>query len=364
MIRKAIFTILVLAVVSAAGTTALAQEKAANEYFNLRFSPAGISSLKRSLQLSETDFILKGATLGDIVVRYRMWNGEWQDFITAQMANTRTIKINKDATPQRIIVYNGSGWYDYYADLEFTNRFRLEGDTLFWTLHFRNVTHKPIKIGDFLLLLPFNTQKDLIIHSFIAGHGSFIYWKSSQSDGPYLVMTPIEKCPLFEPAKTERNFAPVKLEYINDKGVYIHSALTGAEEPQKEGDWDLPRSSYTLTPKFTPGDEITYGFKFRWVDNYEEVRQILYDESLFDISIVPSTTLSKGDSATISFRSKNAIESIEPEHPGQSQIKYLGKKEKDTHIFRVQFSQPGRNLLTVNYSRGRKMFLKFIVNEP
>lgn len=372
MIRKTISVILILMVFSMTGSVATAQQSVSNKYFNLRFSSAGITSLKRSPRLSETDFILKGKTLGDIIVRYRMLNGEWQDFITTQMADTRTIKTAREGgTPQQIIVYNGSGWYDYYADLEFTNRLRLEEDSLFWTLHFRNVTHKPIEIGDLLLPLPFNTKKmeekietetkPLVMHSFISGHGSYIYWVPIQSKGPYLVMTPLEKCPLFEPAQTERNFAAVKLEYLDAKGVYIHSALKDEADREKGRDWDLPRTSHTLTPKFTPGDEITYGFKFRWADNYEEARQILYEEGLFDINTHPGTTLSKDDSVTISFRTKNTIESITPQHPDRTQIENLGEKEGDTHIYKVKFSRLGKNLLTINYSGGRKMFMRFFV---
>lgn len=361
MMHKARAILIVPGFMVLLGSLTTAQESVSNKYFSLHFGPAGITSLRRSPQFPEQDFIMQGETLGNIHVRYRMLNQDWQDFMTAGMTDACTIKQGAETSAsQQVIVYNGSGWYDYYADLEFTNRLRLEGNVLYWTLHFRNVTHKPIEIGDFLLLLPFNTAETLNMVSFIAGHGSFIHWKPKQSESPYLVMMPVEKCPLFEPAQTERNFAPASLEYKDEKGVYIHAALSGAVGDQ---DWDIPRSNHILTPKFTPGDEITYAFKFRWADDEEDLHRILYEEGLFDLDIQPGTALSRDESATISLRSKNKVESITAEYPDQTGIEDLGEKRKDEHIFRVKFSRRGENLLTFRYSGGRKMFLRFAVKE-
>ena len=59
------------------------------------------------------------------------------------------------------------------------------------------------------------TQR-VIPHRFVSGHGSFLYWMRPNGEGPYLVMTPVTECPLFEPSTHERNFAPAKLEYLRN----------------------------------------------------------------------------------------------------------------------------------------------------
>ena len=356
--------LIVLVTAACLGAPAAAQESVANKYFSLQFNSAGVTSLKRSPLTIAKDFILQDKTLGDIIVRYRMGDQAWQDFITAEMVETRTIKQGaQQAASQQIIVYNGSGWYDYYADLELTTRLRLEGDALFWTLHFRNVTHKPVEIGNFLLPLPFDSHKSLKMKSFIAGHGSYLTWSPNQAEEPVLVMTPVEKCPLFEPAQTERNFAPVSLEYLDEKGVYIHSLLLGDNNAAQNRKGNLPQTSHILTPKFTPGDEITYAFKFRWADDEEQVRQLLYEEGLFDLNIVPGTSLAPGKAATLSLRSKNSIKSVDAEYVDQTTIEDLGGKDQDTRVYKVTFSQEGKNLLTVTYGSGRKMYLQFTVEK-
>lgn len=82
------------------------------------------------------------------------------------------------------MVYNESGWNDYYADIELTQRFRVEGNALYWTIHPRNLTHKPLLLGDVILSLPFNTEKRwnkeitytqrVHQHRFVSGHNSFL----------------------------------------------------------------------------------------------------------------------------------------------------------------------------------------------
>ncbi len=347
---------------------AASQDRVTNDHFELRFGPAGISSLKRSPQHAVEDFISPGGNLGDIVLNYRMLDQAWQDFVTTRMEDVRTIKqAGGNSTNERIIVYNGSGWYDYFADLEFTCRLRLEGDTLYWTLHLRNVTHKPVEIGSFYLPLPFHADAAMEPEAFIAGHGSFLAWRENLDQAGYLVMTPIEQCPLFEPAQTERNFAPVALEDADGGGIYIHSAHSarveaGALDSREEG--NLPRTHHLLTPKFTPGDEITYGFKFRWADDDEDVRRILFEEGLFDIRMTPGPAVAAGEAVTLTLRSKNVIRSIEPEFPDRTVIQDSGRGEDDTQVITVKFARAGKNLLTIGYDRERKLYLVFNVVTP
>jgi len=70
-------------------------------------------------------------------------------------------------------------------DIAVTGAFRMEGDSLVWTIEARNQTSKPLEVGDLGVALPFNTEyvpdktetytKRLIRHSFIGGDGSYIF---------------------------------------------------------------------------------------------------------------------------------------------------------------------------------------------
>ncbi|MCX7974279.1 MAG: DUF5695 domain-containing protein [Candidatus Aminicenantes bacterium] len=363
--------------VSGARPDLLAQnEITSSSPFKVKFGRDGVVSLKYAHDKYDTEYIAPYQTLGHITIRYRMGENEWQEFSTRDPKNKyRQLSNNPlDPWPQLLVVYNESGWNDYYADIELTQRFRIEGNALYWTIHPRNLTHKPIVLGDVILSLPFNTEKrwDKEItytqrvhqHLFVSGHNSFLFWMRPNSEGPYLVMIPVFTCPLFEPAKNERNFTPAKLEYFDRNGVFIHSGKLGEEMRARGGNWRQPQTMVTLSPKFSPNDEITWIFKFRWANDYDEIRQILYEEGLLDIQVVPGMTIPLGLEAMISIRTKSPIRSIVPEFPQQTQIEDLGEKAKDTRIYRVKFSRLGENKLTVNFGRNLYMILEFFVTEP
>lgn len=364
-----VLTLSLFSPLSAAGEAAL------NHHFKLEFDHAGITSLKCTYDGLGTEHIAAGKTLGHIKARYRMGSGEWQDFVTQKMRDEWTVNQGaEDGAPQRLVVYNGSGWYDYYADLELTERFRLEDDVLFWTMHLRNLTHKPIDIADLILPLPFNqenrgpgdrtTPGRLILRQFIWDHGAYLYLKREDGQGPCLLMTPVEKCPYFEPAQTERNFKPSKLEYADAEGVYIFSAGQASGLPQRGIPAFPTHTSLKLTPKFTPGDEITYGFKFRWAEDEQKINDILYEEGLFVVEVKPGGSLASDTEAVVSLRTKKSIGSVLASFPGQTKINPLGKADDDGILYGVKFSRPGENFLRFEFSDSRRLILRFSVIKP
>jgi hypothetical protein len=360
-----------------AGLTVLsAQENEDGSPFRIRFDKGGISSLRCAGDKYDTEYIAPDRVLGPVMIRYQMGENPWRQFSTSDPENRyrQMAGAAADTPRQQTMIYNESGWDDYYADLELTEEFRVEGGGLYWTLHFKNVTHKPLVLGDIQLPLPFNTEKrwDKTItttqrlqqHQFVSGHNSFVYWMRPNAEGPYLVMVPVMVCPLFEPNNMERNFAPAKLEFSGRGGVYIHSGFQGQEDTKLGGNWRQPQTSYTLSSKFSPGDELTYMFKFRWADDYDGVRNILVEEGLLDVHIVPGMTVPEGLDALISIRSRNPIHAVVPEFPEQTQVEEQQGKIKDTRVFRVKFSRLGENKLTVNYGNDLYTILEFFVTQP
>jgi hypothetical protein len=304
-----------------------------------------------------------------------MLDNPWQELSTATVEDERrrVVESRETGDPHFLVHYNESGWDDYFADLELKERFKVEENALYWTIHFRNLTHKPLELGDVILPLPFNSEprwdktvmytQRVIPHRFVSGHGSFLYWMRPNGEGPYLVMTPVNECPLFEPSTNERNFAPAKLEYIDRGGVYLHSAASGQDANAKGGNWRQPQTSVALTPKFSPDDEITYMFKFQWADDYQAVRDVLYEEGLFDVHVVPGMTVPVNLDAMVSLRSKNKM-TLTPEFPEQTVIQAMGEKEKDTLVFRIRFSRLGENWVRIDYGDDLHMILEFFVTQP
>ncbi|MHB8095123.1 MAG: hypothetical protein ACYDH0_09285 [Candidatus Aminicenantales bacterium] len=242
-----------------------------DERFALETNTAGITSLKSGLERSGVEYLRRGTTLGHVRLRYRMGEGNWLEFDTEALSDKRAVNRAAAASaPQFLIVYNGSGWYDYFAELELTERFRLDGDSLIWTLHLRNVTDKPIEIAEFAMPLPFDVREDassgtagagLAVKAVLAGTKSSVSWTRPDGVFPGLVMTPVDRCPAFEPAQHERNFAAAEIvDFRTEKG--IPTAYLRA--PGKASSGNRGGAPLKLWPKFTPDDEITYVFRFRW----------------------------------------------------------------------------------------------------
>ncbi len=324
-------------------------------HFNLTFDAAkgGITSLKRVDDQYDTDYILADATLGEVIVRYRLGEGAWQALET-RCVDPAQRAVLTDPAQRRWTVDDGI----------MRQEFSLGDDALHWTLTFKNSSDQSLELGDIALPLLFNTHyiwdavttftQRLIKHSFIAGHGAFIYWMRVNGAPPYLVMTPL---------------AGTKLEYYEVPEMcqhgwegpylaYIHSAIQGANETR--GTWRQPHTSKILAP----GEAVTYGFKFRWADDYQGVRDVLYEEGQFDIQVIPGMTVPTDLDVQLAIRTRQTITSIMPENAAQTQVEYLGAQPPDVHLYRVKFAQLGENRLTIYYGENYTVPLEFFVTEP
>jgi hypothetical protein len=355
-----------------------AQQPAPAPMFQVQFDKAGITSLKYVGDNYDTDYIADEATLGHVRIRYKMGETEWRQFSTDDPKN-KYQRLPDDrsrrALQQLAAVYNPQSWIrnEYYADLELTARFRVEANELYWTIFVRNPTHKPIVLGDIFLPLPFNTSKRwdkeitytqrVVQHQYISGHGSFVYWMRPNGEGPFLVMTPLAKCPLFEPTRSEMNFAPAKLEYADRGGVYILSGRRAEEDKTRGGNWRQPQTTHTLTPTNSQRDGITYAFKFRWAKDYDGVRDILFEEGLLDVNVVPGMTVPLGTEASVSIRTRSPIRSIEPEFPAETKL-VPPSQNGQSAIYKVRFSHLGENKLMVHFGKDQYAVLEFFVTEP
>ncbi len=250
-------------------------------------------------------------------------------------------------------------------DLQARENFQLQDHALVWTISLKNASSRELEIGDLALPIQFNTQyvwdktetytKRLIPHTLIAGNGSFLFWMRTNTEGPYLVMTPVEKSGLeyFEPQGFGRGVS-----------YYVHSAAAGEELRARGGSWRLPHSRLILKPAGQSGDSATYQFRFRWAEDYSAVRNDLYENGAFDINVVPGMTIPTDLTALFSLRTHNKIREIVPEHPESTQIQYVGERSKDIHIYKVHFTRLGENLLKVKYGDAQYLSLEFFVTEP
>ena len=168
--------------------------------FLLEWNRGGIWSLRLQNDVYDTEYITPGGTLGEVLVGLRNGGGEWRSTTTFATGDIRTVE--DDGSGRRAYVFSGDGQLLHgLRGLGLVEEFSQAGDTLKWRLEFRNETEQTVEIGDIGLPLPFNKRfvqdnlanytQVVARHSFISGHGSFLFWQRPNGIGPYLVMTPL-----------------------------------------------------------------------------------------------------------------------------------------------------------------------------
>jgi len=254
------------------------------------------------------------------------------------------------------------------ADLNVTQSFALNDETLDWTVTLNNRGTHAVEIGDLAVPLQFAERtgargdiytKKLLRHAYVGGHGSFVYWQRSNGAGPYLVMTP---------------GTGTKFEYYDSSGgmgpggfgsftPYVHAKAARAAAVAGGGNWRLPISSASVQP----GAALTYTFRFRWAKDFAAVRDVLFEEGKFDTAVVPGMVIPTDLPAMFSLRTRQKITAIEPEYPQTTRVERMSDAagaRTDTAVYRVHFSRLGENMLRVRHGKGEWTSLEFFVTEP
>ena len=344
------------ALVSAQATNELNSAAIASQ-FQVRFDSGAVVSLKRVADRIDTEYVPAGRRLGDITVGYRQGAGDWQTAQTATLAGSdaATFSTGEKGLEHKAV-------YRIADVMALETRFVVEEKAIVWTLGVTNTGKQRLEIGDLALPLPLGSggrgggqnRVPMLKHSFVSGHGSFLFWMRGNSVGPYLTLVPSGN---------------TQLEYWDTGGgtaggrggyqVYIHSAAAGAVAKERGTKWRQSHTSVTLEPAASRA----YGFKFRWADDYDGVRQILVDEGGIDTHVVPGMTVPSDLSAQVALRTKQKIDAVEAEFPAATRIEPLGRKG-DYQIYQVHFAKLGENRLTVRYGDNRHMVLEFFSTEP
>jgi hypothetical protein len=145
--------------------------------------------------------------------------------------------------------------------------------------------------------------------------------------------------------------------------AFIHSAAAGEAAKAVGGTWRQPHTRLTLAPKGQSGDTQVYGFQFHWANDRGAVRQLLVDNGLVDVQVVPGMTVPSDLGAQIALRTKQKITAVEAEFPDATEIESVGTRG-DYQLFKVRFAKLGENRLKVRFGNNRHLYLEFFSTEP
>jgi hypothetical protein len=357
------------------------QPESEHRQFDVSFDKGAIVSLRRQQDTAATQYLPQGRRLGDIVLRWRkVGEVDWRVAETSQIA---------ESVDEELEISSSGGFTYQLTDgqspaLEIKIRLAIQQDSISWTIGLQTLSDGPLEIGDLALPLPISSPFGrgrerargpmLMKHSFISGHGSFLYWTRSDGAGPNLMLTPVDGTHFqywdtgSQQLPDVRTASDASVSGVENRRrrvfhAYVHSTAAGAVANSHGCDWRQPHTSLTLAPKGQPGDAKTYGLKFRWAEGEDGIRKALVDEGLIDVHVVPGMTLPSDLFARFALRTKHAIHAIEAEHADATAIVPL-ESRGDYRLYEVRFRKLGENRLTVHYGDKRQMHLEFFATEP
>ncbi len=313
------------------------------DHFRLDYSERGIAGIACPADPFGARVTSVERPLG-LTLRYQTGSGNWQDL---------------DLAGSQITASQDKGQVTYSASegaLSVTQTFQLNEKALDWDIELKSVGDRTVKIGDLAISIPVNGPRGenperifehgFVAHQFVSGHGSFVYYVRANGTPPFLMVTTKPDTPL---------------EYFTggrEGQLYIHSGLSGEQE--KRGTWRQPHSMLEIEP----GKSVRYGFRFQFARSYDELRDILYEQGLFDVRAVPGMTIPVDLSAQFSLRTKAKVQAIRAEFPDQTKIESLTSPAQDQQIYKVTFKRLGENKLTILHEENRKTYLEYFVTEP
>lgn len=321
-----------------------------NTYFKATFNGKGISSFVSKKDRFNANVVARGKSFGTVNCKYKVGDGDWfgiyQDSTKREKVGEKVIKYIDDE--------NG-------VVLNMERTFEVDSNGVLMKVIVKNKMNYPVTIGDLSLVLPWASpsgeepnyifEHTFTKHQFISGNASFIYFTRASGVAPFLLLTTMPGTPL---------------EYFesqnNNYNAFVYSGLsTGKKEL---GSWRMPNRVLELNPAGSNGDRTEFGFRLQWVNSYEAMRDALYENGLFDVRVTPGMTLPQGLDATFSLRTKNIIDSIVSEFPGETIIEKLGEKPGGYKLYKVNFKRLGENKLTIHYNGNEHTMLEFFSTEP
>jgi hypothetical protein len=327
-----------------------------NDHWEIGYNYIGIQSLISPDGPLQANIL---SDMPDAEVRFQINDGEWQEVFKRNGGFYRSPEEEYTFSRQHNVDGNQIQYTDYQSGMPFAleQTYTLDGETLEWDIVVQNKTQYEARIGDVSIDFSMSgaasqTQEGLFeggyeLHRYISGDSSFLLGIRRSGAPPYLLLT-------VKPG--------THLEYSEGSEYFIHSGYSGNQITQ--GTWRQPHTYNRLMPQGDERDRLEYGFELQWADTYDELRQILYDNGLIDVRVVPGMTVPNGLEARFSLHTKTNIDSVVAEFPAETKINYIGENQPDHHVYSVNFNKLGENKLTVHFDGNRTTYLEFFSTEP
>ena len=310
------------------------------------------------------------------LVRGQQTNGAWRRETTELSADIRTASADGNTFHVR---YSGKsrnegGLQSLDVDIQYSFA---EPGCLIWDLRLKNTTGLLLEVGElafpFLVnddygaagLEPSDVLKDtaarqrniheqkVLAHHFVGGHSSYSLLQRPMGAAPFLLFQPREntafEC-MYKPSQT-----------VGARGnpdlLAIHSFAT-----RSQNRWTTPWVNGHTSLLMQPGEERSYRFSFRFIQDYPQIREEVVKAGNIGIRIVPAMVLQEGQETFVELESTEPITRIGAETPfvRSDGVEIRSRKRTgNKELLTVAFRGRGQKTLRLDYGQGRWTNLHF-----
>ena len=310
--------------------------------------------------------------LGELMFSYKLGSAtNWTTALTNQSGDVREVKTAGNATT---VTYENSRNAKGIQNFKVVETFSTVDGYLYWQIALTNTSTQSLELGDVGLPLPFNeiwTAGDVIYeqravtHSFVGNNTSYVTIKRPSGVGPFLLLTPDPTTGAgFEYMDTWRTAEHNGSNWVGDSTTgcapawihglnvyYIHSNAIKSTNRSY-----LPNTSLTLAA----GASQTYAFKFFYVNDENDVKAHLYNETMIDVTAVPGMIFSTDMTGQFDLHTCKPINSVTADSAATT-ITSLGSGPAGAghNIYSIKLGKMGPNNVTVSYGNGETTTLQF-----
>ena len=259
-------------------------------------------------------------------------------------------------------------------DFDLTEAYSLsdDGAVLNWDITIDNTSGQTLTMQDLTLPMLMNSwwdsssqdniyEQNVSRHAYVAKDGSYIYWQRPNGEGPFLLMVPKTGTSLEFKDKAkpgEGTFGESDPAWEGLVEFAIHSDhLQGARAGKIDG--------YLNATKLELAADASqeYGFTFRWVDDYEDLHDALYDAGVVDAVSYPGYTVPTDQKATLAVRAKDGITAVtagggKDGEGGTATIEPAGERN-GYQLYTISMKDLGEHFVTVHFGDRRESVIQY-----
>ena len=351
--------------------------KLQSDHFNVEVCPTrgSVTRLSNPQDPLDTNFTLSPSSAPEFDIADSRWLGDVLLSVKQQSPDARAQYLSTGLSRSKSHVHSRSNaiHVDYPAlsgtqgsavPIALRIKYALNGlgDELRMEIEIINTGDVACEIED--LGLPFtmnslwqDTQEkiydqNVLRHSFIAQHGSVLYWQKPSGEGPFLVMVPCDDTRLEYSNKIRSGEGVLGETGAKWEGMteyYVHSKAVSLRRAEFGSNAFAP-SSCTLGA----GDSVRYAFTFKWAVDFGDMRQTVYDLGGLDVISLPGYVIPEDTTILLALRSSLGIDAIE----GNASIRHL-RNVNGYELHEVRLDRLGETTLNVRYARTRQSVLRY-----